>query len=381
MILIDDAPLRKRTVSECTRAMAKFEKARAEWRQFETEDCPAYKSWLARMFGPLLTELRENDRLLREQRMLLREVNMERIWGPSHDPRKAYAEVMKRRESPEPEEELDSQAGESGFEEFEGDSHGGNSPEGSEGGERDGGESERHAQFNGIFFNLFGFDPRQMPGEDYRRLFQAWEAGKFSEASSFEFEEDSYDEWGFGGEPSSQNADARIKEIYRILVRRLHPDLRTDKGAPVSSIWHDIQEAYAARDLERLEMLLALTEMVDGRSSSMSTLGQMREAVAELKRSLRAVQSSIREARTHPAWKFTQTMDLDSLEEVIRRDFTESVREQRRELREIKRTLDEWSKPHERKRPASQAARPPAPARSKKKAPSIDPFQTEFGEF
>ena len=40
--------------------------------------------------------------------------------------------------------------------------------------------------------------------------------------------------------------DPRIKEIYRRLVRRLHPDLRANGDATVSSLWHEVQEAYAA---------------------------------------------------------------------------------------------------------------------------------------
>src|SRR5205814_5812795 len=39
--------------------------------------------------------------------------------------------------------------------------------------------------------------------------------------------------------------DLRVKEIYRRLVRRLHPDLRADRDASVSSLWHEVQEAYA----------------------------------------------------------------------------------------------------------------------------------------
>src|SRR5439155_978861 len=44
--------------------------------------------------------------------------------------------------------------------------------------------------------------------------------------------------------------DPRIKEIYRRLVRRLHPDLRADGDASVSSLWHEVQEAYVAGDVE-----------------------------------------------------------------------------------------------------------------------------------
>jgi hypothetical protein len=43
--------------------------------------------------------------------------------------------------------------------------------------------------------------------------------------------------------PSASREEARFKEIYRILVRRLHPDLRADGDATVSALWHEVQEA------------------------------------------------------------------------------------------------------------------------------------------
>ncbi len=55
--------------------------------------------------------------------------------------------------------------------------------------------------------------------------------------------------------------DARVKELYRALVRRLHPDLRADGNAAVSALWHEVQEAYAASDVARMELLLALSDL------------------------------------------------------------------------------------------------------------------------
>src|SRR5437588_12761186 len=61
--------------------------------------------------------------------------------------------------------------------------------------------------------------------------------------------------------PEPGTIDPRVKEIYRRLVRRLHPDLRADGDATVSSLWHEVQEAYAAGDVARMELLLALSDL------------------------------------------------------------------------------------------------------------------------
>lgn len=51
---------------------------------------------------------------------------------------------------------------------------------------------------------------------------------------------------------SSSGEGSRLKETYRILVRRRHPDLRADGDAHVSALWHEVQEAYQAGSVERM---------------------------------------------------------------------------------------------------------------------------------
>src|SRR5204863_7222767 len=81
--------------------------------------------------------------------------------------------------------------------------------------------------------------------------------------------------------------DPRVKEIYRRLVRRLHPDLRADGDATVSSRWHEVQEAYAAGDVARMELPLALSESSDAPGAG-TTAPQMRSVLAGVRRSVRA---------------------------------------------------------------------------------------------
>src|SRR5437660_2093689 len=86
--------------------------------------------------------------------------------------------------------------------------------------------------------------------------------------------------------PEPGTIDPRVKEIYRRLVRRLHPDLRADGDATVSSLWHEVQEAYAAGDVARMELLLALSDLSNALGAS-TTLSQMRSTLSELTRSVR----------------------------------------------------------------------------------------------
>src|SRR5207247_7519930 len=83
--------------------------------------------------------------------------------------------------------------------------------------------------------------------------------------------------------------DLRVKEIYRRLVRRLHPDLRADGDATVSSLWHEVQEAYAAGDVARMELLLALSGLSNA-PGACTTLSQMRSVRGETTGSVRQQQ-------------------------------------------------------------------------------------------
>ena len=101
LITVDDAPMRKHAATEFKRALVKLDKVRAEWQRFEQEDRPCFAQWMAATFGVLLTELRENERLVHEHTALIHEVEDEMMWGTHRNPRRAYAAVMKRREKPD----------------------------------------------------------------------------------------------------------------------------------------------------------------------------------------------------------------------------------------------------------------------------------------
>ena len=387
IVLVDEAPLRKRAATEFKRTMTKLEKSRAEWRRFEAEDRPAFSRWLASTFGALLTEIRENARLIDEQGALVEEVEMEMLWGSQRSPQKAYAAVMKRREHPEAEDDLDSpdpkangpdpatgtHPDEAGFEDDD---------EFDPFGEMGGGipEEVRREMFHDFVRTIFGLNPKQLPKATYDAMFEKFEAEMFpgGRARNASFAP------GAPEQRSSGPHDARIKEIYRILVRRLHPDTRADRDAQVSAMWHDVQEAYASRDLDRLEALLAMTEMKGGRNGGKATVGQMQDAVRELKRALRAIQRTIQEGKRDPAWSFTQLRDLAPLEKSIRREMEMDLAQQRRVLQEQKRMLDDWSRP---KKPASKAekqgaqAANRAPKRPRSKPASSGRFQEEFFPF
>jgi hypothetical protein len=322
IIAINDGPLRKRAAKECNKAMAKLEKARAELQRFEQEDQPSFGRWMAATFGALLTELRDNIQLIHEQEVLIQDVEIEMIWSNHSNPRKAYAAVMKRRESPDADDDFAERNAFNAFEKM-------GAPNSKE---------ERRDLFDSFVRSVLGIYPEQLGNADYANLFAEFETKVFGDPHMSPFPTHDREK------PSASREEARLKEIYRILVRRLHPDLRADGDATVSALWHEVQEAYEARNLDRLETLLALNEMESG-TNSQASLSQIRGALADFNQALRAIQRSLQEAKRDPAWGFSRNTGHDPMEKRIRRELEESLSHQRRILADLKATIDDWSRP------------------------------------
>src|SRR3984957_19653984 len=202
IIAINDGPLRKHASKECNRAMAKLEKARAELRRFEQEDRPSFGRWMAATFGALLAELRDNVHLIHEQEILIQAVETEMIWSHHGSPRKAYAAVMKRRESPDADDGFAEEDAFTAFEEM----GAANSKE------------ERQALFDSFVRSVLGIYPEQIGNADYANLFAEFETQVFGVGPQMSPSQTHDRE-----KPSASRDEARFKEIYRILVRRLHP--------------------------------------------------------------------------------------------------------------------------------------------------------------
>jgi hypothetical protein len=346
MVLIDQNPLRNAAGAECSALMARLEELRAAWHRFEREDKPGFVRWRAREFGPLLSELRDVEVQVRDSETLVHEVEMEMRRG-FYDPQSAYQRVMFRRENPslvedEPPAPRREQPGEE--------------PRLS--------EFEKEALFQEWVQKFIGTNPDKLDDEAYTTTFEAFKSHMFRgphdeprPAQNFQRAEPVRRETV--KEPASAPIDARVKELYRLLVRRLHPDLRADGNAAASALWHEVQEAYAASDIAHLEILLALSDIDSERFSDQTSVSQMRAVFAELTRALFALEDSLRQARDEDAWGFARNGVLPGLRERVQRELQASLRTRSNRLALLKRTIADWSRPPLVKR-AIDLRRPPS---------------------
>ena len=335
LILIDQEPLRRSAAASCADAMARLEDARAGWHRFEREDKPAFARWRAREFGALLSKAREVEEQLRDYQTLVHEVEMEMRRG-FQDAHRAYQRVMFRRENPGAarEEEPDARAWEAGA-------------------PRPLSDFEKEALFQEWVQKSLGTNPDKMDDEAYSTTFEAFKTHMFraprdeppprnisrpprERAGAIEDEEENDDE------PARQ-VDARLKELYRRLVRRLHPDLRADGNATVSALWHEVQEAYLAGDVARMEILLALSDIAANHMNAETSLAQMHSVLAELERALGALEKSLLEAEGEDAWNFARGGPASDLRLRVQRQLKSDLAARALRLDLLTRTIAEWA--------------------------------------
>lgn len=345
LVLVDQEPLRKKAAAECTRELAKLDALRAQWQRFEQEDQPRFGSWMARTFGDLLSLLRETDELIRQKESLVREVEAEMYFGDARTYRAAYKAVMKRRAADEAEAETGfaNDADEFQHPDEEGASDNGN-PYTKRAAAGPVSEEQAEEMFREFLEDVLDIHPKHLRKSEYAQLF-----------AKFKVEVLGMDPPSKGASPSNRTAPepmpaaktgpARLKEIYRILVRRLHPDSRTGAAGAVSALWHEVQTAYEKRDLDRLEMLLALSEIHTETVGTETSLFQLRSALQELRRSVQAMLRSLSRAKSDPAWDFSRSDDHSTLEAKLARQFKQDRSRQVAVLRELESLIAAWEPP------------------------------------
>ena len=340
IVCLDQAPLRRSVASDCTTVMARLERLRLDWHHFERKDKPAFVRWRAREFGALLSKAREVEDRLRDLQALIHEVETE-MRRHFQDVHTAYQRVVFRRENPaavledDPDEAEPSAAGAA----------------------RKLTEFEKEALFQEWVQKVLGTNPDKMDDRAYSTTFEVFKSHMFfgpreephkanarrrtekaRTAAEQEFATASPSDGGH------EQVDLRVKELYRKLVRRLHPDLRADGNTAVSAIWHEVQEAYTASDVARMEILLALSEMEVDQLGEGTSLFQMRAVLAELDRSFRALEKSLREAEGEDAWDFARTGPSEDLRVRMERQLKHDLAGRMERLDLLTQTIASWAR-------------------------------------
>ncbi len=281
-MIIEGAPIRKQAKREYEKVLREMDRTKAEIERFHSEDRPKFQRWMSKNFGALLTEIRELEQKLGEAHGLVSEVEREFFFGNYRSIHKAYEKVKKQRTNPEPEEE----------EEFAE-------------GEEERGFREAAEEFGRIMDEMFSKAEKDGNGEEFDS-FEPARKGKPERKAT----------------PEQQHRGARIKELYRGLVRRLHPDQAEKLTAKHVEWWHQTQAAYEAGNLEQLELIFTMTEIERGGTKEAS-ISILKKLTLQFKLALKSVKLELKKLREDPAWNFAALKDFTLMFNKIRNSLEE----------------------------------------------------------
>jgi hypothetical protein len=260
VIPLDGEPIRRKARKEYEKILRDLDLAKADADRFENEDKPQFAKWVNSNFGALLTEIRGLQEKLFHAQSLVEEVQQEFFLGNYRSINKAYKNVVHRREHPEIQEEEARKP------------------------------DEEEDAFRKDFEEVFG------KSED-----EFWQKIN-GESEPFV--------------PPSRKAEvkqgSRLKDLYRRLVRLLHPDKGAKGGKKEIEWWHQTQDAYQTGNVEQLELILTLVEMED-RGSKHATVSVLSQLTIEFKKSLKALKRKIAGLKKDLAWNFSQLTDFSAL--------------------------------------------------------------------
>lgn len=335
IVLLDQQPLREEAGGEAKRIMREVNEHAEKLAEFDRTILPAFERWETENLGSLLDEERRLNAKIGELERLLDFADFEALFT-GRDPYEIFEEA-KREFAGDTPRDSENESGDSPPPEPEPDPDEGFDPE-----ERD---------FRSYVRFVFGDDPDSIGKRKYQRLF------------------DDYRRWRGkmgAGRPAarrdSKDIPARVKEIYRILVRRLHPDTGRDRTNPQTRrLWDDLQEAYAAQDLERLEVLLAITDLHESGSAMRSTLFHLRQVARQLRTQLDGLKLRLLQAKKSPAWSLWHAKNRPSAEKKLRAAVEKRVESAKIQLADLEAEVARWKEESERKKARKRRPKSAAP--------------------
>jgi len=331
IVLIEQGPLRKKAGRDARKSMEKAAALEGELSEYERTILPEFSRWEEQHLGELLAEEKSVLAKILELDFLIEEAYRE-SWMSGISPGAAYRELEKERRE-------DSELQRARQEDHSGNGEE-NDPQSGEGSssqwtDPDAGFSEEERVFRTYVRMAYGINPDSIPPKEFRRACDEFHRmrAKHTGAGSFAGK----------GERSKESA-VRLKELYRVLVRRLHPDLnRSRQDAFRSKMWGELQEAYAGGDHERMEILLVMTDIDAGEDALKATLHHIREVARHMEHKVRQISGLLRKARKTPAWEFWKSKDRNRLAQQSRAVIEERIRELRADLVKLEKEIAKLS--------------------------------------
>jgi hypothetical protein len=305
LIVINNRPLQRTAWAAFHTARKRLDKLAGDLRRHEETDTPAYTSWLHGTFPQLITALRELHAEVALKSHQVATVQFEaamtgrslkKIW-------KQFQDELANPPPPQPEPDYHEPPPRS---------------------ERPDDFDEDDDPFADFFEDLFNDgDPRDRNADSPCRR----------------------------SAPESPPPSADAREIYRRLVQHLHPDRGGEWTPARERLWHEVQQAWAARDADWLARLEINWESANDILSVDSSLDRLRRAIAELQAAHRDTDRKLRAYRSAFAWRFTLSeKKRDQLHARVNTNLRDELQHFQSQLTYLNATIAAWETPPPSKR-------------------------------
>lgn len=321
LVLIDQAPIRKSFFKDCQKVIKKIDKLKLQIQHFERSDKPAYENWLNNEFGEEILHLKKITQELEEKKVLLEEIEEEAYYNDINL-HQAFIRVQHRHEHPEDYEEEDIFDEEPEFGDYEDDYE-------------------------------FDEDEEDDLEKDFKQFIH-----DFFDAENAKFAQDFFEEMGdlLGiKRKEKETADARLKDRYRYIVQKLHPDNNKEQAEYEKELWFEVQEAYQQKDLERLDMLIALYNIRNDETEKESSLFELKYTLNVLNKSQSYLKTMLTKIKKEPCWNFL-TFTKQKLDKVYIKvqteieDYTAITESELHQINSLLEDIQKEPKPRKRKK-------------------------------
>ncbi len=339
LMRLDTQAIRHKSLKDYHKAEQSLEQLKSQLKRFREQDTPGFKSWLHQTFGSLLTRQRELAQTIADKQNLLLEIEDIAARYRLSDVA-AFRKVQWRRAHPE-----EAQAEDLRFEEEQQRLEARRKRPGAE---SDPWDEETDAD------DFFGNDDFKSVGDD-----------EWTSFSDF-FEEMTGVRPPPRAAKRSPQEERSARDLYRTIVRRLHPDHHGAMSEARKNLWHEAQEAYRRRDVNALYNVLARCENGESGLGQHTPVSLIRRLTAQLKQAIQSTRSEIRRMKTDPAWNYEERTRDPRYVGGIRSELQSAIHLAEHDLRSVDDVLAHLE------RQANRPQRPPTSRR--RRPPRSDPM-------
>ena len=138
-------------------------------------------------------------------------------------------------------------------------------------------------------------------------------------------------------EPEPQSFDQELKQLYRKLVKRLHPDSNPNQTTREKELFIEVQKAFKQGDLERLRQiwdeLQGFAEAVEEDEDDIEKLTKIRDELLKKREELAA---EIREIKSREPYTYKRILDDPEVVELSKEQFEKLIAEYQKQADELK---------------------------------------------